>query len=180
MQKYLTKIQKTPENVYFLFNGAILDSNSKINDEGEDSSNEKVVLVCDQGTKIEDNTQEKNFSYSKDIVCPTCGESSCITFSDYKINISSCDNGHETKKILLENFKETQKIDEDEIKCGKCKTKRMNTFEQKFYYCNDCKINLCPLCETNHNKSHKIFEYELKKKLLLSTWRKKDILLQAM
>ena len=163
LQKYLTKIQKTPENVYFLFNGAILDSNSKINDEGEDSSNEKVVLVCDQGTKIEDNTQEKNFSYSKDIVCPTCGESSCITFSDYKINISSCDNGHETKKILLENFKETQKIDEDEIKCGKCKTKRMNTFEQKFYYCNDCKINLCPLCETNHNKSHKIFEYELKK-----------------
>ena len=37
LQKYLTKIQKTPENVYFLFNGAILDSNSKINDEGEDS-----------------------------------------------------------------------------------------------------------------------------------------------
>ena len=162
LERYLTKIQKTPEDVYFLFNGAILDFNSKLNSE-EDSSNEKVVLVCNHGTKIDDNTQEKNFSYSKDIICPTCGESSIITFSDYKINISSCDNGHKAKYILFENFKETQKINEDEIKCSKCKTKRIDTFEQKFYYCNDCKINLCPLCEVNHNKSHKIIEFETKK-----------------
>ena len=163
LQRYLTKIQKTSEDVYFLYNGAILDSETKLNEE-EDSSKEKVVLVFNQGIKIDDDeSQEKNYSYAKDVICPTCGDSSLITFSDYKINISSCDNGHETNNILLENFKETQKINEDEIKCSKCKKKRMDTFEQKFYYCNDCKINLCPLCETNHNKSHKIYEYETKK-----------------
>ena len=133
LQKYLTKIQKTPENVYFLFNGAILDSNSKINDdEGEDSSNEKVVLVCDQGTKIEDNTQEKNFSYSKDIVCPTCGESSCITFSDYKINLSSCDNGHNKKNISLENFKETQKINEVKLNAINVRLKELKLLIKNF------------------------------------------------
>ena len=109
------------------------------------------------------NEEEKNFSYSKDIICPTCGESSIITLSDYKINLSLCGNGHETKNITLENFKNTQKINEDEIKCDKCKTKRIDTFRQQFYFCNDCKINLCPLCEaSNHNKNHKIIEYEMK------------------
>ena len=29
LERYLTKIQKTPEDVYFLFNGAILDFNSR-------------------------------------------------------------------------------------------------------------------------------------------------------
>ena len=123
LQRYLTKIQKTSEDVYFLYNGAILDSETKLNEE-EDSSKEKVVLVFNQGIKLDDDeSKEKNFSYAKDIICPTCGDSSLITFSDYKINISSCDNGHETNNILLENFKETQKINEDEIKCSKCKKK---------------------------------------------------------
>ena len=123
LQRYLTKIQKTSEDVYFLYNGAILDSYTKLNEE-EDSSKEKVVFVFNQGIKLDDDeSKEKNFSYAKDIICPTCGDSSLITFSDYKINISSCDNGHETNNILLENFKETQKINEDEIKCSECKKK---------------------------------------------------------
>ena len=161
LQRYLNKIQKTHEDVYFLHNGAIFDSNHKFD---ENDSDEKTVLVCNHGANKGDKSQEKKISYSKDIICPTCGESSLITFSDYKINISSCDNGHNKKNISLENFKETQKINEDEIKCNKCQTKRIETFDQKFYYCYDCKMNLCPLCEnSNHNKNHKIFEYATKK-----------------
>ena len=163
IQRYLDKIQKVYEDVYFIYQGKILDPNSKLNEEN-DEIKEKIILVFNRDKKNKaTNEEEKNFSYSKDIICPTCGESSIITLSDYKINLSLCGNGHETKNITLENFKNTQKINEDEIKCDKCKTKRIDTFRQQFYFCNDCKINLCPLCEaSNHNKNHKIIEYEMK------------------
>ena len=37
-----------------------------------------------------------------------------------------------------------------------------NTFENIFYKCNSCKINLCPLCKLNHDKSHNIINYDLR------------------
>ena len=164
IQRYLDKIQKVYEDVYFIYQGKILDPNCKLNEEN-DEIKEKIILVFNRDKKNKaTNESENNFSYSKDIICPTCGESSIITLSDYKINLSLCGNGHETKNITLENFKNTQIINEDEIKCDKCKTKRIDTFRQQFYFCYDCKINLCPLCEaSNHNKNHKIIEYEMKK-----------------
>ena len=65
LQRYLTKIQKTSEDVYFLYNGAILDSESKLNEE-EDSSKEKVVLVFNQGIKIDEiNQKKKNLAMLK-------------------------------------------------------------------------------------------------------------------
>ena len=58
LQRYLTKIQKTSEDVYFLYNGAILDSETKLNEE-EDSSKEKVVLVFNQGIKLDDDESKE-------------------------------------------------------------------------------------------------------------------------
>ena len=67
------------------------------------------------------------------------------------------------KNILFQNFKDSQKINEGQIKCNKCGNNKENTFEHKFYICHNCKINLCPLCETKHNRAHKIFDYDSKK-----------------
>ena len=160
IQGYLTKIQKEQTEVNFLYNGNILDFNAKLN-EINDTSNEIVILVYDS-INNDDNDNEKPINYAKDIICPTCGESSIITFKGYELNLTSCDNDHINQNILFKSFKETQKINEDEIKCNKCGTKKINTFQQKFYICNNCKINLCPLCETKHNRGHKIFDYESK------------------
>ena len=37
-----------------------------------------------------------------------------------------------------------------------------NTFNNKFYKCNNCKINLCRLCYSKHNKEHNIINYDSK------------------
>ena len=162
LQRYLSKIQKTQDDVYFLYNGKILDENTKLYEINR-ASDELVFLVYDKIDENDNNNnQEKNISYSEDIICPKCGESSIITFSNDKINLSSCDKGHEIDDILFKNYKDTQKINEDEIKCNKCGAKRKNTFEQKFYMCFNCNIYLCPLCEQKHNKDHKIYEYKSK------------------
>ena len=38
----------------------------------------------------------------------------------------------------------------------------METFENQFFKCCNCNINLCPLGKLNHNKNHIIVNYELK------------------
>ena len=52
-------------------------------------------------------------------------------------------------------------VDLTKIKCGVCKEKNKSiTFNNVFYKCADCNINLCPLCKTKHNKNHNIFNYD--------------------
>ena len=162
LQRYLMKIQKKTEEVCFLCNGTILNSNTNLNIIDE-KSKDIIILVYDSQTNIKNNEGKNNIVYSKDIICPICGESSIITIDNYQIRLSSCDNGHETNNIALKNFKELQKINESEIICNKCNKQKCDTFQQKFYICYNCKINLCPLCESNHNKEHKILDYESKK-----------------
>ena len=44
-----------------------------------------------------------------------------------------------------------------------CKNKyKSNTYNNEFYRCNKCKINLCPLCKSNHNNNHKIINFDNK------------------
>ena len=102
--------------------------------------------------------QEKNIQL-KEIICPTCQENTFINISNYKINLNQCQNGHILNNILFKDFNETQKIDISKIKCDICKIKnKSNTFNNDFYKCNECKINICPLCSSKHN--HKVINYD--------------------
>ena len=40
--------------------------------------------------------------------------------------------------------------------------KKLNTYENKMYVCNKCKIILCPLCESTHDKYHSSINYDFK------------------
>ena len=63
----------------------------------------------------------------------------------------------------MENFKEYQKIDLSKIKCDICKNKNKgNSYNNEFYICLNCRINLCVLCKTNHYKNHNIINYDQK------------------
>ena len=47
-----------------------------------------------------------------------------------------------------------------EIKCNICKEKtKYDTYNNEFYKCIECNINICPLCKLNHNKEHNIINY---------------------
>ena len=111
----------------------------------KDDSNENIMIIK-----------------PKDISCPKCGEISRINITDYKI-LLQCKNGHNKGNILLNEYKNTQKIDISKIICDECKiNNKSNTYQNIFYRCNKCKKNLCPLCKDNHNKEHKIINYEEK------------------
>ena len=44
-----------------------------------------------------------------------------------------------------------------------CKDKnKSNTYNNEFYICYECKINLCPLCKSIHDKTHSIINYDNK------------------
>ena len=47
------------------------------------------------------------------------------------------------------------------IKCPKCKEEN-NSFNNEMYICNTCKINICHLCKSIHDKNHNIIHYEEK------------------
>jgi len=97
----------------------------------------------------------------KDIICPKCGENCLIEIKDYKINLCQCDNKHNINNILLDKYKNIQKI-KDEIICNNCNKNKSEIYKNKMNYCCNCNINLCPMCNSIHNKEHKIIDYELK------------------
>ena len=98
---------------------------------------------------------------SKEIICPKCNENILIELNEYKINLFNCKNNHKINNILLNEYE--NKIDISKIKCDKCKIKnKSNTYKNEFYRCNICKINICPLCKSNHNNNHKIINYDNK------------------
>ena len=100
---------------------------------------------------------------SKDIICPICKEICIYDIKDYKIKLYGCKKGHIINNIKLDEFNNKQNIDISQIKCDKCKNKsKANTFNNEFYLCNECKMNLCPLCISIHDKRHTIINYDNK------------------
>ena len=150
------------DNIFFLYNSNIIDEEDfylkfeEIINEDDKIRKEMNILVFEK--KRNTIYQEKNIQL-KEIICPTCQENTFINISNYKINLNQCQNGHILNNILFKDFNETQKIDISKIKCDICKIKnKSNTFNNDFYKCNECKINICPLCSSKHN--HKVINYD--------------------
>ena len=110
-----------------------------------------------------DNSNQNSINL-KNIICPECGENTQIKIEGFKINLFGCKNGHNLKNILLENFENTQKLDNSKIICNQCKENNKNN-NNGFYYCLNCKINLCSSCKENHDKNHDIIDHEKKKNI---------------
>ena len=110
---------------------------------------------------IDNNDEEKKLIRAKNIICPDCGEDIKIEIENYKINLFGCKNNHEKDSIPFKDFEKTQMIDLKKIKCSICKENdKTNTYNNEFYKCGDCDINICPLCKLKHNKEHNIINYE--------------------
>ena len=121
--------------------------------------NEMNILVYEKiNTKINEND---NFIKSKEIICPKCFENCRIQFNDFKITLYGCKDNHKINDILLNEFINTQNINEASIICEDCKTKNKYTsYNKQFYKCLDCNKKICPLCNSKHNKNHKIIDYD--------------------
>ena len=126
-----------------------------------DKSEKKINILVVSSENADSND---SFMVSKDIICPICKEFCQFTLNKYKITFFGCENDHMKENISLKEFEEGQKINFSKIICEKCnKNKKSNTDKNKFFYCFDCKINLCPLCKSEHEKTeHDIVDGELK------------------
>jgi len=163
INKYLNKIGKKKEDIYFLYSGQKLDENLTFNETLNNLDKDKKTMIVQAIDSIIN--EEENSSCLKKseyVICPECFEKAYLSMDDkFMISISDCKNGHKKENIHFEKFEKTQFIDETKILCGNCKTEnKSNTFKNSFYICCKCHINLCPLCKNTHEKSHFIINYE--------------------
>jgi len=159
-QSFGSKIGIDINKYIYLNGGKIINFDSKLKELGE--INDSSILVIDKLTESTKN-DAKSLVQSKEVICPKCQENCRLYIKNYKIKLADCKNRHRTNNILLNEFYNTQFINESNIKCGNnCENSKSEAFKGKFYKCCNCKINLCPLCYAKHDKKHKIINYENK------------------
>ena len=162
IQKYINKSQLDINNIYFVSNGQILSNNGKIiniMNESEKLYKKKVILVLSINSSIK--IYNTNIIKSKDIICPICKEICTYIIHDHRIILYGCKKDHITTDIKLDDFNNTQNIDMSQIICDKCNNiSKSNSFNNEFFICYECKMNLCPLCKSIHDKKHSIINYD--------------------
>ena len=160
---FISKSHLNENDVNFVYNGRGIEFDNNLSFKQIANSNDKErkkmnILVLDN----ENISNSKIMVRSKNIICPKCGEDIKIELNEnYKINLFECKNNHRINNILFNNFEKTQMINLTSIKCGICKEKnKHNTYNNKFYKCYECNMDICPLCKLKHNKEHNIINYD--------------------
>ena len=160
-EKFGIKMQADINKLIFIYGGGIINMEIKYEELGNEIDKEnkqKRILVYDNNTNVE----EKRMIESKDVICPRCGEICMIDFREYKVILEKCRNNHENR-IKMDEYENTQKIDENKIICKICKiNNKSKSYNNKFYVCGTCEKEICLLCKEKHNKDHIIMDYENK------------------
>ena len=161
--KFANKVMENIDELYFIYGGQALDLNLKFSEAAsqEDQQAGRMNITAELNENI--NLKEKETIIPNEIICPTCKEHCRFKIKDSKITLYECQNKHKIENIILDQFYETQAIDESNIICDDCKKiNKRETFENKFYVCLACSKNLCPICKSKHDKSHNIIDYAQK------------------
>ena len=67
-QKFLIKLNKDIKSIYYLYNGTIINPESKLKEINNKDNEIKIIAVN------EEEKEQGELKYSKDIICPTCGK----------------------------------------------------------------------------------------------------------
>ena len=163
--KLSPKIEKTMDQICFLYNGQIINEELTVKEliKLKDTKNTKIRILVNDMNKENKEDDNECLKTSKTVICPKCKENIRILMNDYKIKLYECKNKHSFDDISFSEYENTQKINEKNIICQNCKSSNKNdSYENVFYVCLSCKINLCPLCKNSHDKNHNIINYEQK------------------
>ena len=168
-EKFCTKAEVNKDSVYYLYQGEKIDTNLSLEKfiTQDDKSNNLIKIMAIRLNSDETSDKRNTIIKSRYIICPICKEKSQININNYQVSLYNCKNGHNNKEIQLDKFEETQKIDLSKIICDQCKNYNMgNVFNNIFYRCMACKLNLCPICKGEHLKKndikHNIINYDQK------------------
>ena len=155
IQRLIVKLNTSKEDIYLLYGGKVLDEEMTEDKILKDENNKRKILVYE----MDKNTKINNIIQSKEVICPICKEKYLIKIKDYKIKLYNCINKLE-KEIFINEYDETQDINISNIKCNKCNNNKGNTYNNEFYKCINCNINICPICKSNHKNNHNIINYD--------------------
>ena len=159
-EKFTSKSNIDINSTYFLYDDQTIDLDLTIDEFQKDKQSNIIKILVES---LNDNQKDKKLIIkSNSIICPKCNENIRFTIKDYLINLYDCKNGHAFNYILLDEFEKNQNRDISKINCEKCKKNLGDIYENKFYICCTCRINLCPLCKSVHNLNHDIINYENK------------------
>ena len=150
------------KDLVFLFSGNIVKENLTLKQLiGKNIGNLKKFQILVYSTAPTPSNDK--IIKSDNIICPECKEDIRLKINDFKIYLSDCKNGHQFNDIFLNEFEKTQNINLSKIICDQCKERNKGlTFNNEFFFCFTCKLNLCPLCNNNHDKNHKIINHNRK------------------
>jgi len=163
IDSFLTKKNETDNNnlLYYLYNGTNINKQLTFYEQANefDKVRKKMNIIVNKTDEIVD---QANKIISKDVICPLCKENALIDLRNLKINLFGCRNNHNINNIPLSRYEEIQQIDLSQIVCNNfgCRNNKNNTYNNDFYKCITCFKNLCPLCKSNHDKNHKIINYD--------------------
>ena len=162
IQRFLIKVQEqtTNMNLVYLYGGSCVKKEINFSEQAniiDKERKKKNILV----TKNEESKEPIKVKSIKDITCPECKEDILIEIKNFKIKLYGCKNNHNINNISITEFEETQKTDLTKIICDICKIRnKSNSFNNDFYFCNKCNINICPLCKSKHDLEHTIINYD--------------------
>ena len=164
-KRYSIKSKININSVFFLYNGSKVNEEMAFNEIANsiDRQSGKMKILVYDNKNNEIDTPNEGLIKSKQIICPECKENCLMKIINYKIILKGCKNNHQINDISLKEFEKTQYINELEIKCNNCnENNKFNSYKKQFFKCLTCGINLCPLCNSNHDKSHDIIDYDKK------------------
>ena len=161
---FLIKSNLNENNLNYVYNGKggkEFDKNLTFNEMANtyDKIRKKMNILVITNENINNN---KELIKSKNIICDKCGLDIKINkINNYKIDLCKCKNNLKISNISIKEFEKTQMINLKNIGCNICKEKnKSNTYNNEFYKCNECNINICPLCKSKHNEEHNIIYYD--------------------
>ena len=170
IDKFFTKTNLNLERneLFYLYNGENLDalSNTTLNKimTKEDYKNGTMKIISYNNNNNYLNQNDQIFKLkSKYIICPKCEENCLLEIKNYKYSLYGCKNGHKISNLDINEFEESQKIDQTKINCDFCKSnKKSDTYNNIFYKCLTCSKNMCLLCKNEHEDDHLIIDYDRK------------------
>ena len=156
LERLANKINVSKDKIFGLYRGTLIDEETNEDEIQKDENDKRIILIYD----INNTTIKSNLINSKEVICPICKENCLMKIEEYKLILYNCKNKHETN-LLINEFDETQKIDLSKIICNICNSRNKgNTYNNQFFKCINCKINLCPICKSKHNNEHNIINYD--------------------
>ena len=94
INKFILKVGKKKEDLYFFYGGDMLKENLTFNEQSNKNDRKRNKMSILVNNKEEE--EESSLKKSQYIICPICQESARILVENYKIKIYGCKNGHKS------------------------------------------------------------------------------------